>query len=97
MGKLFSSPKVKDVSPELPLVFQTAVGAAQEKKFASWNALYGPYDVGGDLMSSLYAEFDFEAVSTKAQPINVLGGIPLEPASSLFEPHNIVIAGESNV
>jgi hypothetical protein len=80
-----------------PWSFKPLLEQRRRKKFASCNALYGPYDVGGDLMSSLYAEFDFEAVSTKAQPINGFGGMPLEPASSLFEPHNIVIAGESNV
>lgn len=91
MGKLFSSTYGEEAPLDLPLMFRNAVGTNQEKKFGSWEELYGPYEIYGDRMSNLYAEFDFDAASTREDPINGFGGIPLDPASSLFKAKDIVI------
>ncbi|KAI4863022.1 peptidase S41 family protein [Hypoxylon rubiginosum] len=91
MGQIFSSVYRDDAPLDPPIASHQAVGPGQEHKFPLWEDLFGPHDILGDQMSSLYAHFDFNIASTNKDPINGFGGVPLNPASRSFEARNIII------
>lgn len=91
MGRVFSQVGNLEEEVDLPLVFDSAVGPGQEKDFQSWNDLYGPHRLLNSNLSSLYAVFKLDIASTSEDPIGGFGGIPIDPATQLFKPRDIII------
>ncbi|KAJ9143495.1 Peptidase S41 family protein [Pleurostoma richardsiae] len=91
MGEVFSEIYSNDVILDPPLVYGQAIGSDQRHRFGSWEDLYGPHDIRGTNMSSLYAHFDFDMASSKTDPINGFGGIPPDPSQQLFRAEDIVV------
>ena len=71
-----------------PLVFQDAVTPDQQGSFASWKDLYGPHEILGANMSSLYAIYNLSATSTEDDPIRGYGG---KHTPQVFKTENIVV------
>ncbi|KAJ5632661.1 Interphotoreceptor retinol-binding [Penicillium lividum] len=71
--------------------YREMVTPSQDTGFNSWEDLYGPHDILGSSSSSLLANFNYTASSTKVYPINGYGPIPLKPSKALFPAENIAI------
>lgn len=92
MGRVFSKTyKSEKVSLDLPFVAPLAVGVNGSTKIGSWKDIYGPREILGDQMSSLYGVFDLNLGSTANDPISGYGGIPLFPERQLFSADNIIL------
>jgi hypothetical protein len=93
MGQVFSQAinSNASIALDLPIIFQNAVTPDQEGSFASWEHLYGPHEIFGTNMSSLYANFNFSTASNKDDPISGYGGIPLDPPTQHFKTENTII------
>ena len=74
-----------------PFIFQNAVTPDQQNYFTSWEHLYGPHEILGVKMSSLYAVYNFSAASDRNDPISGYGGIESDPSTQPFESKNIVL------
>lgn len=74
-----------------PLIFQDAVTPDQQDPFTSWEQLYGPQEIMGAKMSSLYAVYNFSTASNRDDPISGYGGIPSDFLTQPFETENIVV------
>lgn len=71
--------------------FRQMVTPDQKDGFNSWEDLYGPHDILGSSSSTLVANFNYTATSTKAWPINGYGSVPLNPPKAPFAAENIAI------
>ena len=93
MGQVFSRDTNPNVDTALhpPIIFQKAVTPNQQSSFASWDHFYGPHEILGARMSSLYATFNFSTASNKDDPISGYGGIQLDPFIQPFETDNIIV------
>lgn len=74
--------------------YKQMVRPDQKTDFSSWEDLYGPHEILGSSASSLLANFNYTATSSKVFPINGYGSVPLKPSKSLFSADNIAIASE---
>jgi hypothetical protein len=75
--------------------FRQMVQPNQKTGFSSWQDLYGPHEILESLSSSLLANFNYTATSTKVYPINGYGPAPLNPSRALFATENITIVSSS--
>ncbi|KAJ5263270.1 Interphotoreceptor retinol-binding [Penicillium angulare] len=71
--------------------YRAMVAPNQSTGFSSWQDLYGPHQILGSSSSTLLANFNYTASSTKTFPINGYGAIPLNPSKSLFPAEDIAI------
>ena len=79
------------VGLEPPILFQEAVTPDQQDSFASWKHLYGPHEILGAKMSSLYATYNLTTASDKSDPISGYGGVQLDPSTQPFMTENIIL------
>lgn len=93
MGQVYSRVTESDIVRALdpPIIFQNAVTPDQQDHFASWEQFYGPHELLGANMSSLYAIYNLSAESNKDDPISGFGGIPSDFVTQSFETENIVV------
>ncbi len=93
MGQVFSRDITSNTGGALdsPILFQNAVTPDQQDSFASWGHLYGPHDILGASMSSLYAIYNFSTASSRENPISGYGGIQLDPLTQPFKTENILV------
>lgn len=74
-----------------PIIFQEAVTPDQQDSFASWDHLYGPHEILGANMSSLYAVYNLSAVSNGDDPIRSYGGNQSDHSIQPFKTEKIVV------
>ena len=91
MGRVLSQDINTDNGSALdpPLVFQKAVTPDQQDPFSSWQQLYGPHDILGAKMSSLYAIFNISVEASRDDPTSGFHGTTDLPQP--FKTENIVI------
>ena len=92
MGQVFSRDinTVTGGALDPPIVFQKAVTPDQRHSFASWEQLYGPHDIRGANMSSLYAIFNISTELNRHDPISGSNGV-LSNLPQPFRTDDIVI------
>lgn len=71
--------------------YKQSVTPDQKDGFKSWQDFFGPHEIIGGSSSSLFANFNYTTSSTKANPINGFGGIPLNPEKAPFSAKDIAI------
>ena len=91
MGLIYSEVYLDDAPLDLPLVYREAARTGPGFGFRSWSDFYGPHEVLGHNMSSLYTIFDFDRASTKLDPISGFGQTPLDPPSQIFKAQDIIM------
>lgn len=90
MGKVYSHlSKYNSIDP--PIDSKNAVTASQHDGFMDWRQLFGSNTGTSSDMSALYAIFNLSMVSTRENPINGYGDVPLDPSKQLFTPENIIL------
>ncbi|KAK0708468.1 peptidase S41 family protein [Lasiosphaeris hirsuta] len=93
MGKIYTETyrnKTSKVPLDPPFIAHTAVDPNQTQAFPSWKSLFGPHEIHGANMSSLYAHFPFALASSAYDPLYGFSNTTAPPKQP-FSPENILI------